>query len=384
LERHIRPYRNGRDLTARARDVLVIDLFGLEEAEVRRRFPEVYQHLLLTVKVDRQKQFDKSPTKDAAGYLERWWVMGKPRSELRPALKALERYIATVETMRHRIFLFLPNTILADNKIVCIATEDASLLGVLSSRFSVSWSIVSGGWLGAGNDSVYVKSAVFDPFPFPDPTPDQRDRIGDIAEELDSTRKEVLAEHPDLTLTTLYNLREKLVKGEAFSPREEDQRMRGRVDIIAELHDRLDAAVAQAYRWPADLSDEEIVARLVALNAERAAEERRGIVRWLRPDYQLKKAGVVSIEQQGEATQIEAVLPTAHAAKPAVPADPIALTAAVLADLRGGNALTIAEIAKRYRKSKTSTARIQATLEALVRLGYVSLEPAGYRLRKAA
>ena len=55
LEQHIRQYRNGRDLTSRPRNVMVIDLFGLTEAEVRERFPEVYQHLLLTVKPERDQ-----------------------------------------------------------------------------------------------------------------------------------------------------------------------------------------------------------------------------------------------------------------------------------------------------------------------------------------
>ncbi|HWH16751.1 MAG TPA: hypothetical protein VNT77_00205, partial [Allosphingosinicella sp.] len=53
----------------------------------------------------------------------------------------------------------------------------------------------------------------------------------------------------------------------------------------------LDAAVAAAYGWPADLPAAEIVARLVALNAERAAEEAAGHVRWLRPDYQKPRFG---------------------------------------------------------------------------------------------
>lgn len=40
-------------------------------------------------------------------------------------------------------------------------------------------------------------------------------------------------------------------------------------------HAKLDATVAAAYGWPADLSDEEILQRLLALNLERAAEEKR-------------------------------------------------------------------------------------------------------------
>jgi hypothetical protein len=40
-------------------------------------------------------------------------------------------------------------------------------------------------------------------------------------------------------------------------------------------------------------SDEEILQRLVAFNAERAAEEQRGLIRWLRPEFQCREpAGV--------------------------------------------------------------------------------------------
>ena len=42
---------------------------------------------------------------------------------------------------------------------------------------------------------------------------------------------------------------------------------------LADAHMRLDAAVAAAYGWPADLSDEQILEKLLALNFERAAEE---------------------------------------------------------------------------------------------------------------
>jgi hypothetical protein len=42
---------------------------------------------------------------------------------------------------------------------------------------------------------------------------------------------------------------------------------------LANAHAKLDASVAAAYGWPADLSEDEIIARLLALNLERAAEE---------------------------------------------------------------------------------------------------------------
>ena len=54
--------------------------------------------------------------------------------------------------------------------------------------------------------------------------------------------------------------------------------------ILKEYHDNLDTAVAAAYGWPADLTDNEILIRLVALNQERVREEAAGQIRWLRPD----------------------------------------------------------------------------------------------------
>jgi SAM-dependent methyltransferase len=380
LERHVRPYLSGRDMTARSRGLMVIDLLGLTADQVRARFPEIYQHLLVAVKPERD-------TNNRSTYRDNWWIFGEARSEIRPALETATRYIATVETAKHRIFRFIDKDTLPDNMLVCVATDDPFALGVLSSRIHLEWTYANSGLLGVAKFEQghrYTKSNVFDPFPFPDATSDQTLAIAKAAQQLSEMREDVLAEHGDLTLTTLYNLREKLVRGESFSTVEQDQRMRGRADIIAELHDRIDAAVAEAYGWPADLADEEIVARLVALNAERAAEERRGIVRWLRPDYQLKRAGVTPIEARPEVEQIEAELVAGKAAKPAFPRDAIGQTAAVLADLRGGGVLDADHIARRYAQGRKVERRVSATLEALARLGHVSTEPGGYRLRKAA
>ncbi len=279
LEAHIKPYRNGRDLLQRPRGAMVIDLYGVSERDARTRFPEVYAHLLTKVKPERDLN-------RRATYKTNWWIFGEPRGELRPALIGLARYIATVETATHRIFQFIAVDIVADNKNIIIASDDAFDLGVLMSSLHVQWSTIAGGWLGVGNDPVYVKSRCFDPFPFPDPTPAQRAAIADLGEELDATRKAVQAEHPEITLTGLYNLVEKLKAGTTLDLVEADTARRARAAIVLELHRCLDAAVAAAYGWPADLGAEQIVANLVALNAARAAEEAGGHVRWLRPDYQ--------------------------------------------------------------------------------------------------
>ena len=77
----------------------------------------------------------------------------------------------------------------------------------------------------------------------------------------------------------------------ALTPEEEEIKDKGLVLILKELHDRLDALVFEAYGWPADLGDEQILERLVALNKERAAQEKAGKIEWLRPDYQIPRFG---------------------------------------------------------------------------------------------
>ena len=100
----IKPYRNGRDLADKPRGVFVIDAFGLNVDELRDQHPAIYQWLTTRVKAERDS---KSDTKDGAGYARLWWLFGKPRQEMRKQLAGLGRYIATVETTKHRIFQWL-------------------------------------------------------------------------------------------------------------------------------------------------------------------------------------------------------------------------------------------------------------------------------------
>src|SRR5690606_18904065 len=126
----------------------------------------------------------------------------------------------------------------------------------------------------------------FETFPFPDATDAQRERIRDLAEQLDAHRKERLTEHPELTITKLYNVLEKVRARAPLTDAERDVHTKGLVGVLREIHDDLDGAVLEAYGWPVDLSDEEVLERLVQLNRERAAEEAAGVVRWLRPEFQ--------------------------------------------------------------------------------------------------
>jgi hypothetical protein len=210
-------------------------------------------------------------------YRDNWWIFGEPRRELRPALSRLTRYIATVDTAKFRLFQFIDSKTVCDDKVVIVASDDDHTLGVLSSSVHRIWVEVNQGGLGV--TPVYVKS------------PEQRAIIAELAEELDATRKASLAEVPGLTMTEIYNLRAKLLSGDKLSFVDEDRARAARAGIVHRLHEQIDAAVADAYGWPADLSPAEIVMRLVALNAERTREESEGNIRWLRPDYQIPRFG---------------------------------------------------------------------------------------------
>ncbi|MEZ5539065.1 MAG: type IIL restriction-modification enzyme MmeI [Pseudomonadales bacterium] len=326
-------YRNGRDLTDKSRGAMVIDAFGFSVDNLRLQYPAAYQWLLERVKPERDANKDKA-------IRENWWVFGRTRTELRGYCEGLSRYVATVETAKHRTFQFLDESIAPDNMLVCIAISDAFHLGVLSSNIHVTWALAAGGRLGVGNDPRYNKSRCFEPFPFPAATEEQKARIRELAEQLDAHRKKQQAQHPELTLTGMYNVLEKLKSGDALTAKEKTIHEQGLVSVLKQLHDELDLAVLDAYGWndlaelmqvvngvtPSALRatpptsqgeinpplcnrggaasaaegslridikrelDEVLLERLVALNAERVEEEQRGIVRWLRPEYQNKSA----------------------------------------------------------------------------------------------
>jgi hypothetical protein len=354
-QRLIRPYRNGRDLTDTPRGVLVIDAFGLSAEQLRAQQPAVYQWLLERVKPERDLN-------NREGRRKNWWLFGETNPKLRRQLAGLPHYIATVETAKHRSFQFLDASILPDNKLIAIALDDAFALGTLSSQLHIDWALATGSWLGVGNDPVYVKSRCFETFPFPDAdtglTPPLRDRIATLAEHIDAHRKRVLgllplplagegggegggpvpAQRPNtpspppsppegrgsntLTLTGLYNVLAALREGRPLTAKEKAIHTQGLVGVLRELHDELDAAVLAAYGLPASASIDDILAQLVQLNTQRAAEEAQGQVRWLRPAFQnpqqqLQKQELLASDSQALQDDLLEDAPAALAAQPA-------------------------------------------------------------------
>ncbi|WP_320109209.1 class I SAM-dependent DNA methyltransferase [Mangrovibrevibacter kandeliae] len=339
LEQHILDYRNGRDIAQRPRNVRLIDLYDLQIDEVLRKYPAVYQHVAETVRPEREAKIGSSS--DMADYAHRWWQFGKVRTEMRSFLKEILRYTVSVETTKHRTFQFLDRSVRPDNMLIAIGNDRANILSLLSSRQHVSYALAAGGWLGVGNDPRYSKTRTFDPFPFPafsDLSDALVAKLSELGERLDAFRKARLAEHGDLTMTGLYNVLERVRELEAGAPvepltdKERSVYERGLVGILKEIHDDIDRATFTAYGWDdlaprlvgkpgattlsphksedQEAAEEELLTRLVALNQERAAEEARGLVRWLRPDYQIPKLGH-KVARPGAETQIEAEIPLA-------------------------------------------------------------------------
>ena len=291
----VRKYLNGRDVADRPRNAWIID-FGVRTEDEARKFAVAFDIVRARVK----------PLRDANDDSRRratWWQFGRNNPELRDSLAKLDRFVVTVKTSRRRFFTFV-DSVVPDSKLNCFACRDAFVLGVLSSRMHIEWSTAAGARLGVGNDPTYNKDSSFEPFPFPDPGPDLRARIAAVAERLDTHRTDALARDEKVTMTGMYNVVEKLRSGEALTPKERAIHEVAACGVLKDLHDELDAAVAEAYGWPWPMPTEEILERLVALHDERVEEEKRGLVRWLRPEYQIPRFGAA--EQPAELALVDA------------------------------------------------------------------------------
>lgn len=284
--RVVKPWINARETMQRSIDRWIVD-FGttMTEAEAAR-FIRPFTHVALNVAPQRAKVRRET-------HRDHWWRFGEPRPGLRRALAGLGRFIATPKVSRHRVFVWLPTTVMASQQFYVFARDDDTFFGVLHSRFHEAWSLRRASWHGVGNDPSYTPTATFMTFPFPEGlTPDlpaasyaanpQAQAIAAAAQALVAFRDawlnppdlvelvpEVVPGFPDRiisrnpkaaavlrtrTLTNLYNTRG-TPEGTALD----------------RLHATLDAAVAAAYGWPADLPEAETLARLLLLNQARAA-----------------------------------------------------------------------------------------------------------------
>ena len=353
----IRPFSNGMDIARTHRGLLAIDVYDRKIEDVRANHPDVFQWIFDNVKPQRDENKREHRKKF-------WWLYGDTFEDLRNAIDGLPRHIVTVRTSRYRYFVFKEFPHLPESGLVGIGLSDGWHMATLSSKAHSLFMLATCGWLGAGNDPTYNNSICFSKFPFPDPTEDQKARLRSLGEQLDAHRKDRQAAHPKLTLTQMYNVLEKLRAGDRIEGKDKDIYNDGLIGILRDLHDQIDQAVADAYGWPADLSDDAILHRLVDLNRERAAEEARGHIRYLRPDYQNPQGRVVQAKGEQGAMDLGPKDVADKAPWPKSLPEQIAAVQAALLDM--GEA-TPEQIARQFVRGRAGT--VQPLLESLTALG---------------
>ena len=276
----LKPWVNGMDLTRRPAGKWIVD-FGWtmsdgDAALYEEPFRWVEEHVHPMRQQNRRE-----------AYREYWWRHVEPRQGMWRALEGLSRYIATPTVAKYRVFAWLDVRVCPDHQLIVIARDDDTTFGILHSRFHELWSLRLGTWLGKGNDPRYTPSTTFETFPFPagltldipaadyadDPRAaaiagavrrlvELRDRwlnppewVEWVDEPVPGYPKRPLPRDEDAakalkkrTLTNLYNTRPQW---------------------LVDAHAGLDAAVAGAYGWSPDVSDDNALRELLALNGGR-------------------------------------------------------------------------------------------------------------------
>ena len=280
----VRPWVNGRDLSYRPRDMWIVDFREFKEVEASF-YAAPFAYLAKVLKPLRENNRDQQRR-------TMWWRPGRSGADLFAALDQSHRYIATVRHSKHRLFVWCDQIVVPDSALVAIARDDDTSFGVLHSRFHEAWALRLCTWIGAGNDPRYTPTTTFETFPFPDGLtpnlpaasyaadpraraiaaaaralveardrwlnpPEWVDRVPEVVpgfpDRLVPRNAEAAARLKSRTLTALYNTR----------GRPEGQ-------WLDHLHAALDAAVAAAYGWPADITEEDALSCLLALNQARA------------------------------------------------------------------------------------------------------------------
>ena len=245
--RVLRPWVNGMDITQRPSDTWIID-FGVDMPETDAALYEApYEYVRRFVR----------PVRIASGIgADKWWLHWRARGDMREAIRGLSRQIVTPRVSKHRLFAWLPQSVLADSATVVIARDDDYTFGILQSRIHELWARSMGTQLREVESGFrYTPTTCFETFPFPESAPEQRERVGEAARRLVGLRDGWLdppglstTELQTRTLTTLYNQKPAW---------------------LVNAHAELDAAVFAAYGWPTGLQDALILEYLLSLNLER-------------------------------------------------------------------------------------------------------------------
>ena len=273
----LKPWMNGMDLTRRSAGKWIID-FDSTMSEVDAALYEgPFAHVAEHVRPMRRN----NPVRKLRDF---WWRHEHRAPSMWLVLAGKTRYIATPTVSKHRVFAWLDPRICPDHQLTVIARDDDTTFGILHSRFHEAWSLRLCTWLGKGNDPRYTPTTTFETFPFPrglapnvlatDYAADPRAAaIADAAQRLVELRDRWL--HPPEWVEWV----DEPVPGYPTRPAPRDETAaialktrtltnlyNARPQWLADAHATLDAAVATAYGWPTDISDDDALAKLLALN----------------------------------------------------------------------------------------------------------------------
>src|SRR5665213_3037255 len=308
----LRVWVNGDALIKTRRSWWIVDAGDRLPLDMMSGYEKPFAWILEKVKPERDKN---NETRTRNNY----WIHKRSGADMREAVAPLSRCLAVVRHAKHLIFSWLNPVILPDDGIYVFARDEDWFMGLMQSRIHRVWALNRGTFLE--DRPRYTPTTCFDTFSFPRATPSQDNAIAAAAKELIQLREGWLnppewteirtLEFPgtpggvwaryidpatvkDVTLPGQDNIpakeRQKIKVGTVVYPRREPKDAKCAADLkkrtltnlsnarptwLDNAHKTLDAAVAAAYGWPADLSDEQILEKLLALNLERAAEEAR-------------------------------------------------------------------------------------------------------------
>ena len=271
----LKPWMNGMDVTSRPAGKWIID-FGWQMSETDAAFyEEPIRHAKEHVYPMRQRN-----RRDA--YRKYWWRFGEVRPGMWHALEPFSQYIATSMVAKHRLFVWCDSGVCPDQQLVVIARDDDTIFGILHSRFHEAWSLRLGTSLE--DRPRYTPTTTFETFPFPDglspdiPAADYADdpravAIATAARRLVKLRDRWLnpPEWVEWVDEPVPGYPKRPVARDEAAAKELKRRTltnlyNARPQWLADAHTALDATVAAAYGWDAEISEEDALAELLALN----------------------------------------------------------------------------------------------------------------------
>ena len=278
----LKPWMNGMDLTRRPKGKWIVDFGWTMSEEEAALYEAPFVHA-------RENVHPKRHENNRESYRVYWWRHMEPRQGMWRAFAALDRYIATPAVAKHRVFARLDTRICPDHALIVIAREDDTTFGILHSRFHEAWSLRLGTSLGKGNDPRYTPTTTFATFPFPvGLSPDiPAERFAENPHAIaiaEATRRLVALRNRWLNPPEWVEWVNEPVPGypqrpvaksdtaaAALKARTLTNLYNNRPQWLADAHATLDEAVAAAYGWPRDISEDDALSNLLALNQRASA-----------------------------------------------------------------------------------------------------------------